>query len=298
MTHSTEHSDPIRGELAADSSGRAVDVPPWIENRPARRWLPQLNLGELWATRDITRALATRNVKTRYKQTVLGVAWTILQPLTAVAIFTLVFGRLADVPSEGLPYPVFVYAGLAVWLYFVGAANLASESLAQYRELVTKIYFPRLHAPLAAVLPGLIDLAISLVAVGVFMAVYGVAPTAALVTVPLWALAAVLTAFAVGVWLAALNVRYRDVRNALSFTLQLWLFATPVVYASSLLEGQWTWLLALNPMAGVVDGFRWALIGAPAPGLWAFASLAVGVALLVSGMSYFGRVQRRFADLI
>ena len=298
MTQSTEHSELIRADLAADSSGRAVGATPWIENRPARRWLPQLNLRELWTTRDITRALATRNVKTRYKQTLLGVAWTILQPLSAVVIFTLVFGRLASVPSDGLPYPVFVYAGLAVWLYFVGAANLASESLAQYRELVTKIYFPRLHAPLAAVLPGLMDLAISLAAIAVFMAVYGVAPTAALVTLPLWILAAVLTAFAVGVWLAALNVRYRDVRNALGFTLQLWLFATPVLYASSLLEGEWTWVLALNPMAAVVDGFRWSLIGAPAPGLWALGSLAVGVAVLVSGISYFGRVQRRFADLI
>jgi lipopolysaccharide transport system permease protein len=280
------------------ASARALDNVPWIENRPASSWFPRLDLRELWATRDVTRALALRNVKTRYKQTLLGVAWTVLQPLSAVVIFTLVFGRLASVPSDGIPYPVFVYAGLAVWLYVSGAANLASESLAQYRELVTKVYFPRLHAPLAAVLPGLIDLGISLVAVAFFMAFYGVAPTAALVTLPLWIVAAVIAALAVGIWLAALNVRYRDVRNVLAFALQLWLFVTPVLYASSLLEGDWTWVLALNPLAGLVDGFRWALVGADAPGVWALGSLAVGLAVLVSGVVYFARVQRRFADLI
>jgi lipopolysaccharide transport system permease protein len=280
------------------TSGRSLDDVPWIENRSSSSWFPRLDLRELWASRDVTRALALRNIKTRYKQTLLGVAWTVLQPLSAVVIFTLVFGRLAEVPSDGIPYPVFVYAGLAVWLYVSGAANLASESLAQYRELVTKVYFPRLHAPLAAVLPGLIDLGISLVAVAVFMAVYDVAPTAALVTLPLWIVAAVLLALAVGIWLAALNVRYRDVRNVLAFALQLWLFVTPVLYASSLLEGTWTWVLAVNPLAGLVVGFRWALVGTDPPGVWAFGSLAIGLALLVSAIIYFARVQRRFADLI
>ena len=297
MSDGAEQAEPTRGAYAP-ASAPAVAVPDWVENRPTRGWFPRLDLRELWASRDITRALAVRNVKTRYKQTVLGVAWTILQPLSAVAIFTLVLGRLAAVPSEGVPYPVFVYAGLAVWLYFTGAANLASESLAQFRELVTKIYFPRLHAPLAAVLPGLIDLGISLVAVAVFMVIYGVTPTIALVTLPLWILAVVLVTFAVGVWLAALNVRYRDVRNLLTFALQLWLFATPVVYGSSILEGRWSWVLAVNPLAGVIEGFRWSLVGASPPGLWAVGSFAVGLGLLVSGIAYFGRVQRRFADLI
>jgi lipopolysaccharide transport system permease protein len=278
--------------------GRSLESVPWIQNRPTRSWFPRLDLRELWATRDIARALAVRNVKTRYKQTLLGVAWTVVQPLTAVAIFSLVFGRLATVPSDGISYPVFVYAGLAVWLYVSGAANVASESLAQYRELVTKVYFPRLHAPLAAVLPGLIDLGISLIAVGVFMAIYDVTPTIAIVTLPLWIVSAFLLALATGMWLAALNLRYRDVRNVLAFALQLWLFATPVLYASSLLEGRWSWLLAVNPLAGVVVGFRWALVGGDAPGLWALGSLAVGVALLASGLAYFARVERRFADLI
>jgi lipopolysaccharide transport system permease protein len=283
---------------AGDRRGESGAERRWIENRPSRSWLPRLDLAELWASRELTLALALRNVKTRYKQTVLGVLWTILQPLAAVAIFSLLFGRLAGIPSDEIPYPVFVYSGLAVWLYFSSASSLASESLAQHRELVTKVYFPRLHAPFASVLPGLVDLTISLIALGVFMAIYGVAPTAAIVLLPIWVLAAVLFTFAVGVWLSALNVRYRDVRNALAFLLQLWFFATPIVYASSLLGEGWTVLLALNPMAGLVEGFRWSLIGAPAPGAWALVSLAVGVLVLLGGVTYFGRVQRRFADLI
>jgi lipopolysaccharide transport system permease protein len=270
----------------------------WVENRRRGGWPPQFDLKELWASREITLVLALRNIKTRYKQTVIGVAWTILQPLSAVAIFSLLFGHLAQVPSEGIPYPVFVYSGLALWLYFSNATNLASESLAQYRDLVTKVYFPRLHAPLASVVPGLIDLAISLVAVGVFMAIFDVAPGPELLLLPLWILATVVFAFAVGTWLCALNVQYRDVRNALAFLLQLWFFVTPIVYGTSLLEGRWTFLLALNPMAALITAMRWSLIGAPAPGAWALGSLAVGLVVVVTGIVYFGRVQRRFADLI
>jgi ABC-type polysaccharide/polyol phosphate export permease len=266
----------------------------WVENAPSHAWLPRLDLAELWASRELVLVLALRNVKVRYKQTALGVGW----PLAGVAIFTVVMRRLAHVPSEGIPYPVFAYAGLAVWLYFTSAATAAAESLAQYRDLVTKVYFPRLLAPLAAILPGLIDLAISILAVGVFMAVYGVAPSAAIVFLPLWVLAAVATAFGVGVWLSALNARYRDVRNALGFLLQILLFATPVIYPSSLVHGWHRILLYLNPLAGVVDGFRWSLIGAPWPGPAALVSLASGLLVLISGLVYFARVQRRFADFI
>jgi lipopolysaccharide transport system permease protein len=270
----------------------------WTENRPSSGWFPRFDASELWSYREVALVLAVRNVKLRYKQTLLGVVWAILQPLAGVAIFTLLFGRLADIPSDGIPYPVFVYAGLSVWLYFANSANTAAESLAQYRELVTKVYFPRLLAPLAAVMPSLIDLAVSLMAVGVFMALFDVAPSVALVLLPVWILAAVATAFGAGVWLSALNVQYRDVRNMLAFLLQLWFFATPVVYASSLVDGNWRFLLAVNPMAGLLDGFRWSLIGAPAPGGSALVSLAVGAVMLVSGVVYFGRVERRFADLI
>jgi homopolymeric O-antigen transport system permease protein len=283
---------------SASSAARAGSPPTWIENRARRGWIPRFDLAELWASREITLVLALRNVKTRYKQTVIGVAWTLVQPLAAVAIFSLLFGRLAHVPSEDLPYPVFVYPGLALWFYFSTAATLASESLVQYRDLVTKVYFPRLHAPLSSVLPGLIDLGISLIAVAVFMVIYGVAPTAALLLLPLWILGLVVFTFAVGTWLCALNIQYRDVRNVLAFVLQLWFFVTPIVYATSLLEGRWTFLLALNPVAGLVTGLRWSLVGAPAPGLWAIGSAAVGLFVLLTGAVYFGRVQRRFADLI
>jgi lipopolysaccharide transport system permease protein len=270
----------------------------WVENRAVTGWLPRLDLAEVWAAREIAVVLALRNIRIRYKQTFFGVAWALLQPLAAVGIFSLIFGRLAQLPSEQIPYPVFVYAGLAVWFYFSQSATLASESLAQYRELVTKVYFPRLLAPLAAVVPGLVDLAVSLVAVGVFMAIYGVAPSGALTSLPLWLVALVILTFGVGTWLSALNVQYRDVRNALAFLLQLWFFASPIVYGSSLLEGRWAYVLALNPLVGLLEGFRWSLIGAPAPGPEALVSLASGIVLVASGIVYFGRSQRRFADLI
>jgi lipopolysaccharide transport system permease protein len=270
----------------------------WTENAPSRGWFPRIDLPELWSSRELVLILALRNIKIRYKQTLLGVAWAVLQPLAGVAIFTIVLGRLANIPSEGIPYPVFVFAGLALWMYFSNAASAAAESLVQYRDLVTKVYFPRLLAPLAAILPGLIDLGISLLAVGVFMVVFGVVPSAAIAFVPFWILAAVLITFGVALWLSALNARYRDVRNALSFLLQIWLFATPVVYPSSLVHGGWHFLLAMNPIAGLVEVFRWSLIGAPAPGAWVLVSFAVGLLILLSGLIYFARVQRRFADFI
>jgi lipopolysaccharide transport system permease protein len=279
-------------------SADARDRKRWVENAPSRGWFPRLDLAELWASRELVLILALRNVKIRYKQTVLGVGWAILQPLAAVGIFTVVMRRLAHLPSEGIPYPVFVYAGLAVWVYFANGANMAAESLAQYRDLVTKVYFPRLLAPLAAILPSLIDLGISILAVGVFMAIFDVAPGWPIVLLPLWIVAAVATTFGVGVWLSALNARYRDVRNALTFLLQIWLFATPVAYPGSLVHGAWRFLLYVNPVAGVVTGFRWSLVGAQRPGLAALVSLASGLVVLASGLVYFARVERRLADYI
>jgi ABC-type polysaccharide/polyol phosphate export permease len=270
----------------------------WVDNRPVEGWRPRLDLRELWASREIAAVLALRNIRIRYKQTFFGVAWALLQPLASVAIFTLVFGRLAELPSEGIPYPVFVFSGLIVWFYFSQSATLASESLAQYRELVTKVYFPRLLAPIAAVIPALVDLAVSLVALAVFMAVFGVAPNAAIVTFPLWLAALVVLTFGVGTWLSALNVQYRDVRNALAFVLQLWFFSTPIVYGSSLLGGDWGFFLALNPLVGVVEGVRWSLLGTDAPGAEALVSLTSGAVIVVSGVIHFSRSQLRFADLI
>jgi lipopolysaccharide transport system permease protein len=304
MHRSTQSVDtqapPVAEVPASASQGRAPTRGgrAWTENAPSRGWFPRIDLPELWSSRELVLILALRNIKIRYKQTLLGVAWAVLQPLAGVAIFTIVLGRLANIPSEGIPYPVFVFAGLALWMYFSNAASAAAESLVQYRDLVTKVYFPRLLAPLAAILPGLIDLGISLLAVGVFMVVFGVVPSAAIAFVPFWILAAVLITFGVALWLSALNARYRDVRNALSFLLQIWLFATPVVYPSSLVHGGWHFLLAMNPIAGLVEVFRWSLIGAPAPGAWVLVSFAVGLLILLSGLIYFGRVQRRFADFI
>jgi lipopolysaccharide transport system permease protein len=302
----TRGADQARAETAASGDGasavRTAGTQPgtrrWLENRAVDGWLPRLDLAEAWASREIAVVLALRNIRIRYKQTFFGVAWVLLQPLAAVGIFTLIFGRLAQLPSEGIPYAVFVYPGLAVWLYFSQSATLASESLAQYRELVTKVYFPRLLAPIAAVVPALVDLAISLLAVGVFMAIFGVAPTGAIIFLPLWLFALVILAFGVGTWLSALNVQYRDVRNALAFLFQLWFFASPIVYASSLLEGNWGLVLALNPLAGLLEGFRWSLVGASSPGPEALVSLASGIVIVASGIVYFGRAQRRFADLI
>ncbi len=270
----------------------------WTENRPRRGWLPRLDLAELWSYRELAFFLALRDLKLRYKQTVFGIAWALIQPVAAMLLFTVIFGRLADVPSDGLPYAVFVFAGLAVWFYFSNSVEAAAESLVEHRELVTKVYFPRLLAPIAAVLPGLVDLAVSLGLLAVVMIVSGVAPTGAAVLLPLWALAAVGLAFAAGTWLAALNVLYRDVRYALGFFIQLWFFASPVVFSSSLFEGPWRYVYALNPVAGLIDGFRWAAVGAPAPGPEALISLASGILLLVGGLLYFGQVERRLADAI
>jgi lipopolysaccharide transport system permease protein len=290
-------------ETALDSAPRdaATAAPaarPWVENRAPAGWLPSIRLGELWRFRELALVLALRDLKVRYKQTAFGVAWVVLQPLAAAAIFTIVFGRLADLPSEGLPYAVFVYSGLVLWAYFSGALDSVAQSLVQNRDLVTKTYFPALVAPLALTLPGLVDLGVSLVVVAVFMAIYGVAPGAAIVLLPFWIAACVVVVVAAGLWLSALNVQYRDVRHTMTFLLQVWLFASPVVYASSLVEGAWRYVYALNPMVTVLDGFRWSLAGAPAPGAEALVSLAVVVVVLATGLVYFLRAERRFADVI
>lgn len=270
----------------------------WIENRAPSGWLPRLDVRELWRFRELALTLALRDLKVRYKQTVLGLTWVILQPLAAVLIFTVVFGHLADVPSDSLPYAVFVYSGLVLWTYFSGALTSVAQSLVQNRDLVTKTYFPTLVAPLALVMPGLVDLVVSLAVVAVVMAVYGVAPGPALVLLPFWVLACILVVVAAGLWLSALNVQYRDVRYTMTFLLQVWMFVSPVVYASTLVAGGWEYLYALNPMATVLTGFRWSLAGGPAPGPEALVSLAVVLVSLGTGLVYFLRAERRFADVI
>jgi lipopolysaccharide transport system permease protein len=270
----------------------------WSVNRPPSGWWPRLDVRELLAYRELAVALAARDLNVRYKQTFFGVAWAVLQPLIAVAIFTVVFGRVARLPTGGTPYPVFVYAGMVIWLYFSASLTAAAQNLVGNRDLVTKVFFPRLLAPVAAVFPPLVDLAISLAILVVFVAAYGIVPGPALALLPLWVLAAIVLALAAGLWLSALNVKYRDVRYVLPFLVQVWFFASPVVYAGSSLYGSWRWLFALNPVVALIDGFRWSVLSGPPPGLDALVSLGVGCALFLGGLVYFQRLERYFGDLI
>lgn len=290
------HADATDGPaVAAPTSGAER---PWVENAPRVGRLPRLDLRELWAERELAIILALKDLKVRYQQTFFGVAWALLQPLVAALIFTIIFGRAAQLSTDGIPYPVFVYTGLAIWLYFSSSVSAAAQSMVDNRDLISKVYFPRLLAPVAAMVPGLVDLGISLPIIAVFMAVWSVAPSFELMLLPLWVLAALVTAFAVGLLLAGLNVRYRDVRFALPFLLQVWLFASPVVYSISLIQGAWRYVYALNPMATIVTGFRWSIAGGPAPGPEALVSAAVVLLTLVVGFVYFNRVERSFADVI
>ncbi len=271
---------------------------PWIENRATTGLLPRLRLRELWAYRELALALALKTLRVRYKQTVFGIAWAVLQPLLAVVVFTIVFGRLAGLPTEGIPYAVFNYAAMIVWLYVSGSVNAAAQSLVDSRDMVSKVFFPRLVAPLSSVVPGLVDLAIAFVVLVGMLVVYDVTPSWAVLLTPAWILAAVAVALAVGIPFAAANVRFRDVRHALPLLLQVWLFASPVVYSSSLVEGGWQYVYALNPMVTVLDGFRWSVADGPAPGPESLVSAAVVVLLLVGGLAYFRRAERAFADVV
>ncbi len=254
---------------------------------------------ELWEYRDLLYFLTWRDVKVRYKQTALGAAWAILQPLAAMVIFSVIFGALARVPSNGVPYPVFAYAALVPWTFFANAVISGSNSLVDQEDLLTKVYFPRILAPAAAVLAGLIDVGIASVVLVAMMVIFGVVPSLAVLTIPLFLLLACAAALAVAVWLSALNVRFRDVRYTLPFLIQIWLFASPVVYPSSLVPEPWNLLYALNPMVGVIDGFRWALLGdVPMPWLNLAVSTAAVALLLAGGLRYFRRMERSFADAI
>ena len=269
----------------------------WVENRAPTGW-HKVDLRELWAYRELIAFLAIRDVKVRYKQAVLGMAWAVLQPLAGALVFTLVFDRIANLPSDGIPYPVFAFVGVTAWTYFSSSVQTAMSSLVGNVGLVTKVYFPRMAAPIAAVVPGLLDMGISLLILVVLMVVYGVAPGLALLTLPLWIVPLVALAFGVGLILATLNVRYRDVKGVSSLLLQLWLFASPVAYASSVIQDRWGALYALNPMAGIIDGFRWALLDTPPPETSALIGLVVLVVVLIVGLAVFAREERRFADII
>ncbi len=274
-----------------------VPEPPLLRLTPHSAGLVA-RLCEVWEYRELLFFLTWRDVRVRYKQTALGAAWAVLQPLLTMLVFSVFFGALARVPSDSLPYPVFAYCGLLPWQLFAFALTASAQSLTANERLVTKVYFPRLILPLSAVLAGLVDFAVAFTLLAPLMAYYGVRPGAALVTLPLFILLAVATAVAAGLGLGALNVRFRDVRYALPFLTQFWLFATPIAYPASLVPERYRWLMGLNPMAGVVEGFRWALLGAPAPGPLVLVSASVVVLGLGLGLVYFLRVERSFADVI
>jgi lipopolysaccharide transport system permease protein len=258
-----------------------------------------LRLGELWAYRELLYFLVWRDIKVRYKQTVLGAAWVIIQPLLTMVVFTLFFGNLAKVPSDGIPYPLFSFAGLVPWTLFAYSLTESSGSLVTNQNLITKVYFPRLIIPLASVLAGLVDFAISFAVLLVLMLYYGVVPQVWALTVPLFVIFAVLAALSVGIWLSALNVEFRDVRYTIPFLTQFWMFLTPLAYASSLVPSRWRLIYGLNPMAGVVEGFRWALLGRTnAPSVLLAASIPAVVVLLIGGTYYFRRMERTFADVV
>jgi lipopolysaccharide transport system permease protein len=264
--------------------------------RPGTRAM-SFTLDEVWQARELLYFLVWRDVKVRYKQTVLGIAWSVLQPFLTMVVFTIFFGRLAKVPSDGVPYPLFSLAALVPWTYFATAVTNGSSSLVGNQHLLAKVYFPRVLVPLAAVMMPAVDLAVSFGMLIVLMAWYHVAPTAAMLTLPLYVALGVLTAFAVTLWTSALSVRYRDARYVLPFLIQIWLFVTPVAYPASMVPERWRLLYALNPMATVVEGFRSSLLGTPAPGAMIAIAITVVAAALVSGTAYFRSVEGSIVDL-
>lgn len=265
---------------------------------PRRGWAP-VNLGELWRFRELLYFLAWRDVKVKYKQTALGVIWAVLQPVLMMLIFSFLFGRFARIPSDGVPYPIFVLLGLLPWNYFASVLGSSSTSLVVESNLITKIYFPRLIIPASTAAAALLDLLIAFSILAAVMLCYGVAPGAAVLLVPLLVLITMMNAVGFGMWLSALNVRYRDIQYVIPFLIQIWFFATPVIYPKSLFGGKLGWVLMLNPMGGVIEAFRASVLGHMAvPWAALGVSTAVGLAVFVSGAFYFRRVERYFADVI
>jgi lipopolysaccharide transport system permease protein len=272
--------------------------PEIVQIRPSTG-LAALNLGDLWRYRELILFMIWRDVKVRYKQTLLGAAWAVIQPVLTMLVFTFVFGTVAKVPTEGMPYPIFSYTALLPWGLFTAALNTASRSLTANQNMVTKIYFPRLVLPLASVLGGLVDFAIAFVILIGMMLYYHVSPTGAVWTLPLFLILTLVTALGVALWLSAINVQYRDVNYVLPFLTQFWLFLTPVAYSAQVISAKWQTVYSLNPMAGVVNGFRWALLGTnTGPDLNMAVSVAISIAVLVSGLFYFRSMERTFADMI
>jgi lipopolysaccharide transport system permease protein len=284
------------GELAAPRSKNEKEMV--IHIKPSSGW-SSLKLGELWRYRELVYFFAWRDLKVRYKQTILGATWAILQPFLTMVVFSIFFGRLAEVPSDGLPYPVFSFAALVPWTFFANGLTQGSNSVVANAGMVKKIYFPRLTLPVATVMAGLVDFALAFAVLIGMMYFYRIAPTSNIVWLPLFLLLALITALGASLWFAALNVRFRDVRYIVPFLVQLWLFLTPIAYSSEIVPEQWRLIYSLNPMVGVVEGFRWALLGTNTePGPMVVVSAFVSLFLLVTGVIYFRRMERSFADIV
>lgn len=275
--------------------------PPVLRIEPPSGWWA-IPFGELWAYRELLYFLVWRDIKVRYKQTTIGIAWAVLQPLLTMGVFWLFLGKLASLPSDGLPYPVFYFSGLVPWTYFAYSLNFATNTVVSNQSLLTKVYFPRLVLPISAVLSGLIDFAIGFVLLFFILLGYHIVPGVSILWLPVLLLLAVCTALGVGLWLSALNALYRDVRYVIAFLVQFWMFASPVMYPSTLVSQhypRWAWLYGLNPMAGVIGGFRWALTGrGQAPGPLLLVSAVMVAVVLVSGLMFFRRMEGSMADSV
>lgn len=276
----------------------AINEPRTITIKPSKGWAA-LNLKDLWNYRELIFFFTWRDLKVRYKQTLLGASWAILQPFLTMVVFSVFFGGLAKVPSDGVPYPIFSFTALLPWTLFSKAMQDASRSLVASANIISKVYFPRLILPLSSVLAGVVDFLIAFAVLLVMMLFYGISPTANIWTLPLFILLALITAIGVGLWLSALNVMYRDVGYVIPFLTQFWMYLTPIVYPASMIPEQWKFVYALNPLTGVVEGFRWAILGTgEGPGISLLISASIALLLTISGLFYFRRMERKFADMV
>ncbi len=277
----------------------ALPDTPLVKVEASQKTRLPLDLRGLWAYRELLYFLTWRDIKVRYKQTLIGAVWAVIQPFMTMVVFAVIFGRLVGVPSDGLPYPVFAYAALVPWTFFATSMTQAGMSLVRDSNLISKVYFPRLVSPTASVLSGVVDFGVAFAVLLGLMAWYGIVPGVAVLTIPFFLLLALLSSLGISLWLAALNVKYRDIRYTIPFLTQFWLYATPVAYPSSLIPEQWRLLYGLNPMAGVIEGFRWALLGtANPPGAMIVVSASIVIAIFVGGLFFFRRMEREFADVI
>ena len=277
-----------------DNNSKSI---PTLIIKPPKQWVP-VDLNELWAYRELLATFISRDIKIRYKQTVLGFLWAIIQPLFMMVIFTIIFGGFAQIPSEGIPYPLFSFAALLPWMLFSEGLTRSTMSMVANANIMTKVYFPRLIMPISGILSPLVDFAVSMSILVLMMAYYGYVPTFNVIFLPLFILLALATSLSTGLWLSALNVKYRDFQYTVPFIIQLWMYASPVVYPASMIPESIRAFYYLNPMAGVIEGFRWALLGTEIPGAMIFVSVGAVAALLVSGMFFFRRMEQYYADIV